>query len=357
MWQELNARFRAGQNGGDTGSSLSQHGILLHYFDYMDDPDPNKLPWVPGRGIIKWYSKEWQSTEKWGDRLSASLINAHMTPEPSGSIPVFSHALSGIVLSPSYNELFCSFGYDAATLERECFPPGPSDKCLPGCVPPFRWFKSEEDREMRWCTDAELVDGSDHPCAWRPADTALMLQRREHWRARGKKPRYKVFDDNKFYNEMVFDAAAYTRHMPRSIEAVYYIEGDCSVNMGSDRNPQPMCKKYAIAAHANLIRHFNLTKEELPLVRFDPFDWTSPFSMPPAHFDEDDCDFRACTSMGNDCCAPAGDEATCSGGLIPVRTHGPCVRWPDAAYACCGPHSAATLAADAKARSIAKQVQ
>ena len=52
-----------------------------------------------------------------------------------------------------------------------------------------------------------------------------------------------------------------------------------------------------------------LSQEELPLVRFDPFDWTSPFSMPPAHFDEDDCDFRACTSMGNDCCAPAGDAS------------------------------------------------
>ena len=50
------------------------------------------------------------------------------------------------------------------------------------------------------------------------------------------------------------------------------------------------------------------------------------------------CDNDArCTSLGGDCCAPSSlaEEATCSGGFVPVRTGRGCFDFTDGAYVCC----------------------
>ena len=47
------------------------------------------------------------------------------------------------------------------------------------------------------------------------------------------------------------------------------------------------------------------------------------------------CDDSLCTSAGGDCCAPNGEEATCSGGFVPVRTYETCQNWIGGAYKCC----------------------
>jgi len=50
---------------------------------------------------------------------------------------------------------------------------------------------------------------------------------------------------------------------------------------------------------------------------------------------EPSCDESACTSAGNDCCAPGTQARTCSGGLEPVDVPGECFGHSNARYTCC----------------------
>ncbi len=50
---------------------------------------------------------------------------------------------------------------------------------------------------------------------------------------------------------------------------------------------------------------------------------------------QDTCADAACTSSGNDCCAPSGQERTCSGGLLPVDLDADCAGAWRGVYTCC----------------------
>ena len=236
--------------------------MIIHQFDALDDPDPNGAPWLLGVG-----------RPDTGDRISANMVNAHMQPEPppnDGRIPLYSLSLSGLVLSPKHNRLWCSYPFDSGTLERVCWPRGWSEDCTPGCTDPKHW------KNTLWCEK----DRHDWPCAWHPADLKYMLDQREEIRAKEVKPFGKFWDDNKFYNELVFDAAHFTEQLPASIEGLFFLAGgDCS-----DITDGPKCEDYARGAHENMKRHFGLTDEQFPLLRLDPNDWDTPFTIdsPPA---------------------------------------------------------------------------
>jgi hypothetical protein len=74
----------------------------------MDDGDPAGQPWLPGAG-------EWMDpnvgrlVSAWdrGDRISATIVNAQMTAETSGMMPIFSVGLAGFILSPTRNTILC----------------------------------------------------------------------------------------------------------------------------------------------------------------------------------------------------------------------------------------------------------
>jgi len=70
--------------------------------------------------------------------------------------------------------------------------------------------------------------------------------------------------------------------------------------------------------------------------------------------ERDRCDDSACTSLGNDCCAPGDQPRTCSGGLRTVDLRGACFEHPDARYTCCprGVDDQAVVAQDALSRSV-----
>ena len=183
----LNLRFRSGRNDRD---DLFEAGLLVHQFDFMDDGDPRGVPWVPGKGDwMAWEQSEggqWNYVQRptWpmGDRISAAIINAQMTREPSGNIPIFSPGLAGLILSPFHNRLLCSHAYDADSIKRRCEPRGVSEHCLPGCtldVPP--------SSSRHWCTDIHKTD-QQFPCAWRPSETSQMLQAREALRRAKHQP-------------------------------------------------------------------------------------------------------------------------------------------------------------------------
>ena len=39
----------------------------------------------------------------------------------------------------------------------------------------------------------------------------------------------------------------------------------------------PKCKDYAIGAHRTFLASFGLSASDVPLLRFDPSNWTTPF--------------------------------------------------------------------------------
>lgn len=172
MVDELNSRFRRGKRDG---AALAEFGVFLHQFDFMDDDNPSGRPWQPGAGT--WIRPDGQrvSSADRGDRISAALINAQMTPEIFGSAPIYSLSLAGLVLSPQHNTLLCSYAYDVDSLERTCSPPGLTSSCTPGCTHPRGGH-----RAVNWCssTRREAVD-DEWPCAWRPSETHSMLLQRE----------------------------------------------------------------------------------------------------------------------------------------------------------------------------------
>ena len=201
------------------------------------------------------------------DRLSATLDNAQMQPEPApqaGRIPMFSVHVGGVVLSPFHNQLWCSFAFDAGTLRRKCRRQEMVESsCLPGCT------HSSTRPDTLWCD----AGASGWPCAFRPSDLREMLQLREELRARNRKPEGKYWDDGKFYDELVFDPSRFIAELPASIEAVFFLD----VGEGCPEDP-PMCEQYARAFTQAMQRHFGVTDAELPLLRFDPYNWDAPFS-------------------------------------------------------------------------------
>ena len=74
---------------------MSKVGLLIHTFDNTEDP--KSKPWLPCP------ADQWCA--KFGDRMSASIINPKLTK-------LFSGGNAGIIFSPSEAEIFCSYFAD-----------------------------------------------------------------------------------------------------------------------------------------------------------------------------------------------------------------------------------------------------
>lgn len=250
--QRLNERFRRGSVQNDVTTA----GVLVHQFDAMDDPNPDHSPWLPG-----------VSHSETGDRISAALINAWMQADPGFNIPIYSFSLAGVILNPAHNRLLCSYPWDVGSLSRHCWPRGLSDKCIPGCS------RHNGDTDL-WCapgTDRWKVDVP--ACAWRPEQLGEMMKVREEVRRDKLKPPQKMWNDNKYYAELIFDAAYYVDHLPDSIEAVFFLDDNCG-----DAYDGPKCKNYGIGARDAIAKHFGLDHKRLPLLKLDLWNWQEPFS-------------------------------------------------------------------------------
>ena len=92
-------------------------------------------------------------------------------------------------------------------------------------------------------------------------------------------------------NEIILDEAVFAANVPQSVSAVFFLPTTCE-----DVFDGPKCEAYARGAHRNLLRTFELTEERLPLVKFDFFNWDTPFSAAP------NCDP---TATGVASCGPA----------------------------------------------------
>ena len=92
------------------------------------------------------------------------------------------------------------------------------------------------------------------------------MQTRDELSKRGEFYHHKMWNDGKFYDEHIFDAFTFTSNLPKSIVAFFFIRGNCG-----DAYDGPKCESYVRLAHANFLRHFGLTRDDVPLVRLDLF--------------------------------------------------------------------------------------
>lgn len=90
--------------------------------------------------------------------------------------------------------------------------------------------------------------------------------------------------DNKFYNELMFDPGVFALNLPHSLMAIFYLDDSdprqaCGGTNAGELGAQGgyKCKEYAIAAHRATLQHFGLTSADLPLVKLDLWEWTTPF--------------------------------------------------------------------------------
>ena len=190
-------------------------------------------------------------------------------------MPIFSDGLAGIILSPEHNTLLCSHAYDADSLGRKCYPRGVSSTCIPGCT-----FGNSASSEASWCKSVGATKADEEfPCAWRPTETGKMLMTREAIRKSGRQPHHKRFNDGRFYVEAIFDAEAFVRNLPRSIEAVFFTKPSAAQRFScDDALSGSKCLDYARVALRRIRSHFGLSAAELPFVRFDPFKAERPFT-------------------------------------------------------------------------------
>lgn len=234
---KLNKRFAEGKYT----NNLAEAGVMLHQFDGLDDPNPNGEPWRPGAG-------RWDVS----DRISASLVYASMARDKAGNLPLYSFDLGGIILSSEFNRLLCSHPGDVGSLARKCAVLGGEGECVPGC---------SVQGESPWC----LAEWNFY-CAFAPSRLADAMQTRDELSKRGEFYHHKMWNDGKFYDEHIFDAFTFTSNLPKSIVAFFFIRGNCG-----DAYDGPKCESYVRLAHANFLRHFGLTRDDVPLVRLDLF--------------------------------------------------------------------------------------
>ena len=90
-----------------------------------------------------------------------------------------------------------------------------------------------------------------------------------------KQPAHKRWNDGKFYDELIFESAVYLERLPYSVEAFFFLTTDCK----GDIYDGPKCESYVRRAHRNFIDHFKLSPLDVPLLKFDLWNWDTPFSL------------------------------------------------------------------------------
>ena len=144
----LNERFETG--GRHEVDSLL--GVLIHQFDANDSDEPESQWWLQPSSLFRK-----RNPGRRPDSMHGSLVNARMTRDPGGMLPLFSAVLGGIVLSPERAATRCMYISDSLTNmdRRHCGTARPGTICIPGCI-------SKVNRRAPpvtvWCDENSLGD-------------------------------------------------------------------------------------------------------------------------------------------------------------------------------------------------------
>jgi len=219
----------------------------MHQFDEFES---HAEPWAPcdnhGHG------PRCQGDRTFSGRISCMLVFERLRERHDRvAVPLISLA-GGRVVDPSV-PIKCAYGDDGSTW-----------RASGGCY--SRWC----DRNHPFQTAAGR--SSQRPCglggkneidaAWRPRDLDKMLQLHMEHSQPYHPPRF-----YSGYNELIYDSATYNDALPRTIEAFFVVK-----NKWINPNGQTFQR------HRRFLAQYGKSAEQVPLLIFDPHDWTSPFA-------------------------------------------------------------------------------
>ena len=202
----LNARFTNAKPSND----LSQAGVVIRAWDGLSAPG---RPWEP--------CEAGQFCQRFSDRFATSIVYPGH-PE--------TYAPGGFVLRPEALELNCAYYADGGSQGAQCNPPRKTSTCSPGC--------------KRWCDPAR--GAKNWGCAWRPEYLKSMIEQQQ------------VLSPGGGYNEVIFDAEAWVRNLPRTIMAVFVAKDASEEDIETSRS-----------VHANFLQRFGIDSDTTPLVTYD----------------------------------------------------------------------------------------
>ena len=249
-WRQIMRRYTAAAFADDALSSPDGKGVLIHQLDGWEDDDK---PWLPC------HSRTGRSCGKFGDRISCMLIYESMGDrEDRATIPLFSWS-GGLVVRAEESKPLCLFGCDGATRNHNC--PSHPATCVPGCGNPPWWCDRERPLLANDCR-CGLEACSGHISAWRPSDVAFVMEAHEE-----HGPKYKFEPGyHTGYNEVVVESDAWEAHLPRVVQAFFFVDG------GSD-------EASIRDMHARFLDEYGLTGRDCPLLRMDRGRWDAPFEV------------------------------------------------------------------------------
>ena len=284
---ELVARLNQLFLNGRPAEDVADAGVVIHQFD---DSGFNKSTRVSKEGGVASWSPwlpcpdgKWCS--KFADRFSTSVLNERAPfafNEKNGGFIIASDTARRATL--------CAWATDARAMRgaRTCLADGDVFKfsnvtqrfvrregCVPGCVNGKPGQREDLDTIARgmpspsWCE----VGAPDQWCPWRPHHLRHMLAQQER-----AAPNDDCAQHNGCrYNELVLNSSVWVAELPHTITAVFELR---PAHAGA---ASPVAKAQARRTHLALLRAFNLTDAQLPLLALD----LSPKGMaPPGPFRE-----------------------------------------------------------------------
>ena len=217
----LNLRYRSSVLGS---SVLGEVGVIMHSIDGFEDP---LKPWRacstdPAGGC-----------DMLSDRVSASVIFQGKTASFVESSGATYTQRGSYIINPVATRLLCAYGGDGATRGKSCRPPGPSEDCIPACIPQYDGLDSlnnydkwcDTSKEEHWCDGKLCALGPADPWCdgrpWRPEQIGDMLERD---RLATKQSEHRA--NGLTYNEVIVDGFHMNAQLPGSVEAFVVNPGD-----------------------------------------------------------------------------------------------------------------------------------
>ena len=287
----LNERFAR-----DPAHHPGHHFVLFHQFDGYED---DQKPWAPCAADSRSHSCRGPRTAARRQRVSASIVFAGLYDQTRRArIPTFSFD-GGVVLQPAYTRPLCAYGTDGSTDDgngKALSCATVADGCLPGCSDLRGGAPAWCDRERPHDEGAWLTCGfgwgSHGVRPWRGDELGGAGGFLDTFRRHGDA--FTGHHDFKGYNEIVVESDTWLRNLPRSVEAIFYLEcqeGEANTQYsGADgRGPAKTCaeaQKRAIAAHRKYLETYGLDSHAFPMLKLTTTEWSAPFvAMPSVNAD------------------------------------------------------------------------
>lgn len=214
-------------------------GVLLHSIDGFED---DERPWQAATHGEKFNAGL-------SDRISCSVIWKGQQWSFMDNDSGLYSGQGSYIINPTFARVLCAYGGDGSTRGKVCNPPGPSDHCIPGCMPQYDGENSVHDYDA-WCTPGGPTDVWCQGRPWQPADLSNMLQRDKEATRQG----VHETQHGRTYNEVVLDGLYSNSHLPDSIEAFVASPGDDL--------------ELVRQTHAAFLREYQLTARQVPLIQY-----------------------------------------------------------------------------------------